>query len=79
MSNEKSIEQKVLDIFSTILKKNVTTKDTKLSLNNWDSLKNIELIFALEDELDFEFTEAEIEKFNDVEGIIKLICEKNAT
>ena len=69
----------MLDIFSTILKKNVTTKDTKLSLNNWDSLKNIELIFALEDELDFEFTEAEIEKFNDVEGIIKLICEKNAT
>ena len=39
--------------------------------NNWDSLKHIEVIFAIEDEFEIEFTEEEMYKMNDVSSFVR--------
>ncbi|OJI04681.1 acyl carrier protein [Polynucleobacter sp. MWH-Adler-W8] len=77
--NSKKVESVVLDIFSTILKRNVDIRDSRITLSQWDSLKHIEIIFAIEDELNIQFEEEEIEQLDDIEKIIKIASVKYAS
>ena len=76
--NSKKVESVVLDIFLTVLKKKVDIKDSRTTLSQWDSLKHIEIIFAIEDELNIQFDEEEIEQLNDIQKIIKIASVKHA-
>lgn len=77
--NSKNVESVVLDIFSTVLKSKVDPKDSRLTLSQWDSLKHIEIIFAIEDELSIQFDEEEIEQLDSIEKIIKIASVKYAS
>jgi acyl carrier protein len=77
--NSKKVESVVLDIFSTVLKRNVDIKDSRITLSQWDSLKHIEIIFAIEDELNIQFEEEEIEQLDDIEKFIKIASVKYAS
>ena len=77
--NSKKVESVVLDIFSTILKRSVDIRDSRTTLSQWDSLKHIEIIFAIEDELNIQFEEEEIEQLDDIEKIIKIASVKYAS
>ena len=76
--NSKSVESIVLDVFFTVLKRKVDINDSRLTVSDWDSLKHIEIIFALEDELGIQFNEEEIAQLNDVTKIIKIASAKYA-
>ena len=76
--NSKSVESIVLDVFFTVLKRKVDINDSRLTVSEWDSLKHIEIIFALEDELGIQFNEEEIAQLNDVTKIIKIASAKYA-
>ena len=76
--NSKSVESIVVDVFFTVLKRKVDINDSRLTVSEWDSLKHIEIIFALEDELGIQFNEEEIAQLNDVTKIIKIASAKYA-
>jgi acyl carrier protein len=76
MSNQ--IEKKVIDILSTILKTDIGVDSSKINTSSWDSLKNIEIIFALEDTFGLSFSIGQIEKMISVKTITVEI-EKNET
>ena len=76
--NSKSVESIVLDVFFIVLKRKVDINDSRLTVSEWDSLKHIEIIFALEDELGIQFNEEEIAQLNDVTKIIKIASAKYA-
>jgi acyl carrier protein len=67
------IEKKVIEIISQILKyKDVNLNSSRGNIENWDSLKHIEIIFSIEDELHIEFPEESLKNLNDVRSIINL-------
>jgi len=64
------IEAKVVTILSTILKLPLDRSATRESLAQWDSLKHIEIVFAIEDELGIQFSEAELTELDSVASIV---------
>ncbi len=55
------MENKVTEIISEILKLNKSDLMTKFDKKEvWDSLRRVEILFALEDEFDIQFSEEEL-------------------
>lgn len=77
-----SLEEKVVSILATILKRPLDPKAaaiTRESTDGWDSLKHVELLFALEDEFGIEFDEQEQSEIDSVERIVALLRAKHAS
>ena len=78
--DRKQIEQTVLTVLAVVLKQpfregaGITRQNTP----SWDSLKHIEIMFALEDELGAEFTEAELSELDSVTKIVDAVLAKHA-
>lgn len=74
------IEQTVLAVLTTILKRpfSDSTDITRQGTANWDSLKHIEIMFALEDELGTEFSEEELVSLDSVSKIVDAVSAKHA-
>ncbi len=70
------IEERVLDVLSTALKCTVTAQSRRVDVAAWDSLKHIELVFAIEDELELQFTEDELGQLDSVAAIVDLALSK---
>lgn len=65
-----AIETKVVYILSTILRLPVNPGTTREALAQWDSLKHIEIVFAIEDELGIQFSEVELSELDSVARIV---------
>ena len=71
----KLLTENVYRVISTILKQEFST-DQKLikdETGGWDSLKHIEIMFAIEEELDVQFSEHELAELDSAEKIIEII------
>lgn len=75
MKNNK-IQSKIKDLISVVfnIDKNNINEDTQSS--NWDSLKHMNLILALEDEFDLKFKNAEIIQMNNYLSILHILSKK---
>jgi len=73
-----SITETVLTILHSIVKQQVDASSSRENTPAWDSLKHIEVIFAIEDELGVEFSEAELADLNSVERIVTTLHARNA-
>jgi len=75
-----SIEAKVVAILSSILKRDLDpgTQITRENTDGWDSLKHVELLFAIEDEFEVEFDEHEQGELDSVPKIVALLRAKHA-
>jgi acyl carrier protein len=69
------IKALVLSVISAVLKFEVSDGVTAENTFQWDSIKHIEVIFALEDELDLQFPEEMMPNLNSVERIVDAIEE----
>lgn len=74
------IEQTVLAVLRVVLKQpfDGNVDITRHNTPTWDSLKHLEVMFAIEDELDVTFTEEELARLDSLEKIVELIWVKNA-
>ncbi|MFZ2446299.1 MAG: acyl carrier protein [Syntrophobacteraceae bacterium] len=65
----------VLETFSTVLKKPFTPGAEVVRENEaaWDSLKHMEIIFALEEKFGVRFTEEEMVELKSASGIVEKI------
>ena len=74
------IEQTVLAVLVTMLKHPLDDDAdvTRQNTASWDSLKHIEIMFALEEELGAEFSEEELVTLDSVTKIVDAILAKHA-
>lgn len=74
------VEQAVLAVLRAVLKQpfDSGTDITRQNTSSWDSLKHIEIMFALEDELGVAFSEEELVKLDGVQKIVEAVQSKNA-
>jgi len=74
------IEQTVLAVLRTMLKQQFDSSAdiTREHSPNWDSLKHIEIMFALEDELGVAFSEQELANLDGFQKIVEAVWQKNA-
>lgn len=75
------IEQVVLRVLSMVLNSKFNPGDNvvRVQVDSWDSLKHIEIIFALEDELNVQFTETELPSLDSSVKIIQAVQKKYAS
>lgn len=73
-----SIQDTVLQVASSVLKHEVQADSTRENTPRWDSLKHVELVFAIEDELGIQFDEAELGQLDSVQAIVRLAQRKHA-
>jgi acyl carrier protein len=73
------IEAKVVAVLSAILRQPVEASATREALAQWDSLKHIEIVFALEEELEIQFAEAELTELDSVKRIVDAAIAHHAT
>jgi acyl carrier protein len=67
------IENRVIEIVSLVLKSPVHSESSRDTQEQWDSLKQVEIIFALEDEFDLMFDEEALSTLNSVQKISRWI------
>ena len=60
----------MLAVLANVLKCEIDLDTSRLNTPQWDSLKNIEIIFAVEDELGLEFSEEELASLDSVAKIV---------
>lgn len=74
------VEQTILSVLRVVLKQPFDNDAdiTRQNTPSWDSLKHIEIMFALEDELGVAFSEEELAKLDGVQKIVEAVRLKNA-
>jgi acyl carrier protein len=58
--NRTDVERDLLEVFSAVLGHPVDTTLTRINEPGWDSLKHMQIIFAVEEKFGVQFTEEEI-------------------
>tara|TARA_X000000368_G_C23021234_1_gene708100 strand:+ start:583 stop:825 length:243 start_codon:yes stop_codon:yes gene_type:complete len=74
-----NLDKKIKDIMANIFKtsrKNISNKSSKDTIKNWDSLKHLQLVIALEEEFGIKFTDKQTTEMLNFELIKKIIQEK---
>ena len=74
------IERIVVNVLEILLKCKLVLGDdiTRQNVEKWDSLRHIEIMFALEDELGIEFSEEELAEMDSVSKIVDAALAKHA-
>ncbi len=70
--SRQEIEDLVIKVLALILKCDIDNLSSRKTVPQWDSLKQIEVIFALEDELKIQFPESRFKDLNSVAEIVDI-------
>lgn len=73
------IEAEVVGVLTTILRTHAASTATRADTPQWDSLKHIEFMFALEEAFDLQFSEAELSVLDSVEAVVDAVMSRHAT
>jgi len=71
------IEQDVILLIESILKCNVDLTTNRINCEKWDSLKNIEIFFAIEDKFNIEFLESDISSISSITQFVEFILRQH--
>lgn len=72
------IEAEVVEVLTTILRTEATPNASRVDTPQWDSLKHIEFMFALEEALNLQFSEAELSSLDSIEAIVDAVMRRHA-
>ena len=73
-------EQKVRKVMGQVFKlpvESIKADASRESLEQWDSLKHLNLMLALEEALDVEFSDSEIAEINSFQGLVTALRDKS--
>ena len=75
---ETDLRRRVAKVLEIILRQEISTDSdfTRKDSDAWDSLKHIEVMFALEDEFGIEFSEAELSELDSISTIVSAVAAK---
>jgi acyl carrier protein len=71
-------EARVIQTVSRALKSPVNANSNRDNTPAWDSLRHIEVVFSLEDELGLEFSESEQPELLGVQRIVDVVMKRHA-
>ncbi|MCR4768696.1 MAG: acyl carrier protein [Bacteroidaceae bacterium] len=72
------MKQRIIEIMKDVLEEqNIDINSTQDSLENWNSLRHLNLVSELEDEFDIELEPDEIAEMKSVQKIVDIIKQKN--
>ena len=74
--SDPQVSEEVIKILGTILKEEVSLEDFRAEIEGWDSLKHIDIIFALEDKFSVQFNMEEMGETESVSGLISIVSQK---
>ena len=79
MTKNKSIKSKIVKIINNTIstKLSIDKNFNKNKIPQWDSLKNLEIIFKLEESFKITFSVKELDSLNTLENIVKIIIKKS--
>ena len=77
--NRGQIEAIVLAVLASVLQCEVDIDCSRHNTPRWDSLKHVEIVFTLEDELNVEFTEEQMATLDSAQKIIEMALTQHAT
>lgn len=72
------LDTAVLEVLRVVLKTEVGPHTTRADTPAWDSLRHIELMFALEEAFDCRFSEDDLDRLADVPALVARIGELHA-
>jgi acyl carrier protein len=67
---EKRVRQIIAGVLNTEIPSGI---DLRRDISAWDSLKHIEIIFALEEQFDVIFNEDDISRIDSIVGIVEVV------
>ena len=73
-------EQKVRKVMGQVFKlpvESIAADASRENLEQWDSLKHLNLMLALEDALGVEFSDSEIAEINSYQGLVTALRDKS--
>ena len=73
------LETGVIAVLAVALKCEVTADSSRKNTPRWDSLRHIEVIFALEDEFGLQYSEEDMADFDSVRAIVDGTLARHAT
>lgn len=75
------MKNNLAEIINTILKTSYSASELaiKESVSEWDSLKNIEIVFAVEEEFGVSIDETELSAIAGLDSLLDLVAKKSAT
>jgi acyl carrier protein len=75
-----SLEKEVLAVFAVVVKRtfDIGSDVSRKNTPEWDSLKHIELMFALEDRFGIQFSEDELAGLDSVARIVEAVRRRDA-
>lgn len=80
MTELSAISDKVVAIISVITQRDdISEASSRENTPEWDSLKHIDVIFAVEDEFDIAFDDETLSKLNSVASITKQVARSYAS
>lgn len=75
--DENFVKEEMFKLFETVLKIDAQNKHERSEITEWDSLKHIDIIFAIEDRFKIQFTPEEMTDLDSIDRAIKLVEYKN--
>jgi acyl carrier protein len=76
---EINVQEDVMQIFSTMLGAAVDTGTSRTNMPTWNSLKHMEIMFAIEEQFDIQFSELELSELDSLSEIVNVLRGKYAT
>ncbi len=76
---EINVQGTVIQIFSTILGEEIDLGASRTSTPAWNSLKHMEIMFAIEEQFGIQFSELELSELDSLSEIINVLSGKYAT
>jgi acyl carrier protein len=73
------IESGVLEVFESVLGHPVNTSLTRAEAPGWDSLKHMQIVFAVEDKFSVQFLEEDIPRMDSIQWLVEYLERHNAS
>lgn len=71
------MEQEVMNLIAELLKLDTDSLSSRFNQTTiWDSLQRVEILFAIEDEFDVQFSEVELARLDTPEKLYKAVLRK---
>ena len=72
------METELISLLSVVLGRTITSEDLRSTAPAWDSLKRIEIIFAVEEKFGIQFTQKEMAELDSFACLTAYLKEKHA-
>ncbi len=76
--NSTESKQRLSEVFAVVFGRPISTEARRQDVPEWDSLKHMQLVFAVEEQFNVQFSEEEIAGLDSVARFSEIIQERDA-